>query len=149
MKGNSVMKNSAKFIKNQLVIMLVLVIMSFPICAANNSISVENSISPRFNNIINASLSISFSQSNVVSCSIGVNPNSNGTGISGIMKLFDSDGICLAVWSVSDYEGIIFQEFSYQGVYGETYTATFEGYAYGINGTQPDRLELSITDTCK
>ena len=143
MKGKQIMENIMKLIKAQLAIILTLVMMSFTICAA------DNSISPRFNNVINATLSVGFNADNVVFCSISVNQSSNGTGVSGIMKLFDSNGTCLAVWSVSDYERPIFQEFSHQGVYGETYTATFEGYAYGINGTQPDRLELSITDTCK
>ncbi|MBR3761796.1 MAG: hypothetical protein IKK59_03540 [Lachnospiraceae bacterium] len=149
MKGKLIVKNSVKILKAQMAILLALVMMSFTICAANNNISVAQSVSPRFNNVINATLSIGFNDDNVVFCSISVNQSSNGTGVSGIMKLFDSNGTCLAVWSVSDYEGIIFQEFSYQGVYRETYTATFEGYAYSNDGTPPDRLELSITDTCK
>ena len=143
MKGKQIMENIMKLIKAQLAIILTLVMMSFTICAA------DNSISPRFNNVINATLSVGFNADNVVFCSISVNQSSNGTGVSGIMKLFDSNGTCLAVWSVSDYERPIFQEFSHQGVYGETYTATFEGYAYRKDGTPPDRLELSITDTCK
>ena len=149
MKGKLIVKNSVKFLKAQMAILLALVMMSFTICAADNKISVAQSVSPRFNNVINATLSIGFNDDNVVFCSISVNQSSNGTGVSGIMKLFDSDGTCLAVWSVSDYERPIGAEFSHQGVYGETYTATFEGYAYSNNGTPPDRLELSTTNTCK
>ena len=111
---------------------LALLVTVMPVCASEASYS---TVTPRFNNM--------------VYCSISIEPYSNCTGISGIMKLFDSNGTCLAVWSVSDYERPIGAEFSHQGVYGETYTATFEGYAYSNNGTQPDRLELSTTDTCK
>ena len=117
-----------------------------PICANKTSYS---SVMPRFNNISNAMIGLGFDMDNMVYCSISIEPYSNCTGISGIMKLFDSNGTCLAVWSVSDYERPIGAEFSHQGVYRETYTATFEGYAYSNNGTQPDRLELSTTDTCK
>ena len=53
------------------------------------------------------------------------------------------------VWSVSDYDEPFFKEVSYQGEYGETYTATFGGYAYSNNGTPADRLDLSVTGTCK
>lgn len=125
---------------------LVLLVTVMPVCASEASYS---TVTPRFNNISAAMLGLGFDMDNMVYCSISIEPYSNCTGISGIMKLFDSNGTCLAVWSVSDYERPIGVEFSYQGVYRETYTATFEGYAYSNNGTQPDRLELSITDTCK
>ena len=143
------MNRKIRFIAKLLMVSISLQLTFLPVCAADNNIAVSSSVMPRFNNVINASLSIGFKENNMVYCSIGISPYLHCTGISGIMKLFDSDGTCLAVWSVSDYERPIFQEFSYQGVYGETYTATFEGYAYSNNGTQPDRLELSITDTCK
>lgn len=125
---------------------LALLVTVMPVCASEASYS---TVTPRFNNISAAMLGLGFDMDNMVYCSISIEPYSNCTGISGIMKLFDSNGTCLAVWSVSDYERPIGVEFSYQGVYRETYTATFEGYAYSNNGTQPDRLELSITDTCK
>lgn len=143
------MRITANFTRTLLAMVLALVMMSSPVYASGNLRSTYSSISPRFNNIINATLSIGFDMDNVVYCSIDVNPYSHGSGISGLMKLFDSNGTCLAVWSVSDYERPIGAEFSYQGEYGETYTATFAGYAYSNNQTAPDRLELSITDTCK
>lgn len=65
------------------------------------------------------------------------------------MKLFDSDGICIEIWFVSDYVKPILAEFAYQGEYGETYTLTFAGYAYSNNGTVTDRVELSAVGTCK
>ena len=132
--------------KSLVSMILALLVAVMPVCASETS---YNTVTPRFNNISTAILGLGFDMDNMVYCSINIEPYSNCTGISGIMKLFDSNGTCLAVWSVSDYERPIFQEFSYQGVYRETYTATFEGYAYSNNGTQPDRLELSITDTCK
>ena len=143
------MQGKMNCFKTLVTVALVLMIASMPVCATGNMVSTYSSVSPRFNNISAAFVTMGFRMNNMVYCSIDVEPYTNCTGISGIMKLFDSNGNCLDVWSVSDYERPIFQEFSYQGVYGETYTATFEGYAYSNNGTAPDRLELSITDTCK
>lgn len=140
------MKN--KFFKSLVIVMAVFIISATPVCAAVSRISGNDGIMPLFNNISSAALAIGFDENNVVYCSIDVDLHGSGTGISGIMKLFDSNGTCLNVWSVSDYEGLIFQEFSHQGVYRETYTVTFEGYAYGKNGSQPDRLELTATGTC-
>ena len=106
------------------------------------------SVQPRYNNVASAALTIGFDTNNVVYCCITVNQYSHGTGVSGIMKLFDSAGKCLAVWSVSDYEDPIGTENTYQGVYGETYTCTFFGYAYSNNQTPPDELDMSVTGTC-
>lgn len=143
------MKTKNNCIKFLLTIILTCVVTASPVHAAECRISNENTIMPRFNNISSVSLGMGFDANNVVYCTIDADLHGNGTGISGIMKLYDSNGTCLNVWSVSDYEGLIFQEFSHQGVYGETYTATFEGYAYGKSGSQPDRLELTVTSTCK
>ena len=85
---------------------------------------------------------------NVAYCGISVAPLLHGSGVSGLMKIFDSDGVCLEIWSVSDYVDPIMQEFTYQCEYGETYTVTFAGYAYSNNGTAADRLELSVSNTC-
>ena len=85
---------------------------------------------------------------NVAYCGISVAPLLHGSGVSGLMKIFDSDGVCLEIWSVSDYVDPIMQEFTYQCEYGETYTITFAGYAYSNNGTAADRLELSVSNTC-
>ncbi len=141
-------QKKTNFLKSLIVMIMLFAIGTLPVNAADGT-NTYNSISPYFNNISSAHLSIGFDENNIVYCSIGVIPYSNCTGISGIMKLFDSNGTCLAVWSVSDYERPIGVEFSHQGVYGETYTATFEGYAYSNNGTAPDRLEITVTDTCE
>lgn len=135
-----------RFTKTLIATILILTMMILPVSASGNA--TYSSISPRFNNIDTATLTISFDTNNVVYCSIDVNPYSHGSGISGLMKLFDSEGTCLKIWSVSDYQRPIFAEFSYQGEYGETYTATFAGYAYSNNQTAADRLELSVTGTC-
>lgn len=135
-----------RFFKTLIATILTLIITILPVSASGN-ISYSG-ISPRYNNIDSATLTISFDTNNVVYCSIDIDPYSHGSGISGLMKLFDSEGTCLEIWSVSDYQKPIFAEFSYQGVYGETYTATFAGYAYSNNQTAADRLELSVTGTC-
>ena len=103
---------------------------------------------PRFNNISNASLFMDFGTDYTVYIGLSVATYSHGSGVSGLVKLYDSDGVCLKIWSVSDYEKPIGVEFSYPGVEGETYTATFAGYAYSNNGTAADRLELECTATC-
>ena len=103
---------------------------------------------PRFNNISEAALFIDFDSNYTVYIGLSVTAYSHGSGVSGLVKLFDSEGTCLAIWPVSDYEKPISQEFTYPGVLGETYTATFAGYAYSNNGTAADRLELEITATC-
>ena len=133
-------KSSLKF-KTIVAVVLAMVMMTMPVCA-------EEAITPYFSNISRASLTIAFDTSNVVYCTLSVTPFSHGSGVSGLMKLFNSDGTCLEIWSVSDYEKPIAAENTYQGVYGETYTVTFEGYAYSNNGTAPDRLEISTTGTC-
>jgi hypothetical protein len=65
------------------------------------------------------------------------------------MRLYDSNNNELAIWPVSDYERPIGVEFTYQGVYGEEYTAVFTGYAYSNNGTAADRLELEVSAVCE
>ena len=135
------------FIKNIIAVMLVMVMSGTSICAAGNA-DAKSGIQPRYNNIGSAALTIGFDTNNVVYCCISVTPFNHGSGVSGIMKLFDSSGNCLAVWSVSDYERPIMVENTYQGVYGETYTCTFFGYAYSNNQTPPDELDMSVTDTC-
>ena len=135
------MKNFKKSILATLLAMLVL---CMPVCAAG-----ELEIQPYFNNVSSAQLTIGFDMNNVVYCNLSLTPYAHGSGVSGMMKLFDSTGSCIALWAVSDYDSPFIVEHTYQGEYGETYTVTFEGYAYSNNQTAPDRLELSVTATCE
>ena len=127
-----------KRILKVLLLVLVMVMFTIPVSAAT----------PRFNNIGDATLIIAFDRDYTVHIGLNVSTYSHGSGVSGLVKLFDSEGTCLAIWSVSDYEKPIGAEFTYPGVKGETYTATFAGHAYSNNGTASDRLELEITATC-
>lgn len=127
-----------KRILKVLTVALVMVMFTIPVSAAT----------PRFNNVSVASLLMDFDRDYTVYVGLNVAAYTHGSGVSGLVKLFDSEGTCLAIWSVSDYEKPISQEFTYPGVRGETYTATFAGYAYSNNGTAADRLELEYTATC-
>ena len=127
-----------KHILKVLAVILAMVMFTIPVSAAT----------PRFNNIGDASLFMGFDSNYTVYVGLAVDTYSHGSGVSGLIKLFDSEGTCLEIWSVSDYQKPISVEFSYPGVKGETYTATFAGYAYSNNGTAADRLELEITETC-
>ena len=127
-----------KRILKVLTVALVMVMFTIPVSAAT----------PRFNNVSVASLLMDFDRDYTVYVGLNVAAYTHGSGVSGLVKLFDSEGTCLAIWSVSDYEKPISQEFTYPGVKGETYTATFAGYAYSNNGTAADRLELEYTATC-
>ena len=127
-----------QMIKVVMTTILVMVLLTIPVCAAT----------PRFNNISNASISIGFDSSHTVYIGLSVTTYSHGSGVSGLVKLYDSTGTCLEIWSVSDYQKPIGAEFTYQGIKGETYTATFAGYAYSNNGTAADRLELEYSATC-
>ncbi len=126
-------------------IVLAVNIMILPVCAAD---SAGSSIQPYYAHTQSATLSIGFDMDNVIYCSLVVVPYSTGTGTSGLMKLYDSSGALLATWSISDYESPIAAEHTYQGKYGERYTVTYGGYVYGNNMTAPDRIDLSITDSC-
>ena len=127
-----------KRILKLLTVVLVMIMFTIPVSAAT----------PRFNNVSEATLFIDFDRNYTVYIGLSVDTYTHGSGVSGLVKLFDSEGTCLAIWPVSDYEKPISQEFTYPGVLGETYTATFAGYAYSNNGTAADRLELEITATC-
>ena len=139
--------NAGKFFwRTVLATVLALVITTVPIFASGDN--TVNVISPRYNNIGGYSFGIDFDENNVVTVSLSLSTYSHCSGVSGLVKLFDSSGTCLTAWSVSDYEKPISFSATYQGVRGETYTATFGGYAYSNNGTAPDRLDLTYTDTC-
>ena len=141
------MKVKRNVVRTIFTMLLVMNMMILPVYATGQS-DTAYSVQPRFNNIGSAALTIGFDTNNVVYCGLVVDTFNHGSGVSGIMKLFDSSGNCLAVWSVSDYERPIMVENTYQGVYGETYTCTFFGYAYSNNQTPPDELDMSVTDTC-
>ena len=141
------MRVRRKILKTLFVLQLVMSMTLLPVSATGQEMMIYN-MQPRYNNIGSVALTIGFDTNNVVYCGLVSDMFNHGSGISGIMKLFDSNGTCLAVWSVSDYERPIGVEHTYQGVYGETYTCTFFGYAYSNNQTPPDELELSITGTC-
>ena len=134
-----------KLLKTLLTLLITMNVLVTPVLASNGYTTIQ----PRYNNISGASISLGFDSNNVVYITVVVDTYTHGSGASGIVKLFDSDGNCLDVWSFSDYEKPIGMEFTYQGEYGETYTATFEGYAYSNNQTAPDRLEMSVTGTCR
>lgn len=141
------MRVRRKILKTLFVLQLVMSMALLPVSAAGQEMMTYN-IQPRYNNIGSVALTIGFDTNNVVYCGLVSDMFNHGSGISGIMKLFDSSGTCLAVWSISDYERPIMAENTYQGVYGETYTCTFAGYAYSNNHTPPDELELSVSGTC-
>ena len=132
-----------KIHKTVLAVFMTLCMACTPVCAFNGI-----TIQPYYNNVSSARLMIGFDMNNVVYCTLNLTPYTHGSGVSGMMKLFNSNGNCIAAWAVSDYNSPFIVENTYQGVYGETYTVTFEGYAYSNNQTAPDRLELSVTDTC-
>ena len=127
-----------KCILKALAVVLAMTLFTIPLSAAT----------PRFNNINNASLFMAFDSNYTIYVGLSVAAYTHGSGVSGLVKLFDSEGTCLAIWPVSDYEKPLSAEFTYPGVKGETYTATFAGYAYSNNGTPADRLELEYTATC-
>lgn len=136
----------SKLFKTIISIFMVMSMMAVPVSAARGDDMV---IQPYYSNISSAQIYITFDMSNVVYCGLSLTEYAHGSGVSGIMKLFNSNGNCIAAWSVSDYESPYAVENTYQGVYGETYTVTFEGYAYSNNQTAPDRLELSVTARCE
>ena len=82
-----------KRILKVLTIVLVMVMFTIPVSAAT----------PRFNNIGDAALIIAFDSDYTVYIGLTVATYSHGSGVSGLVKLFDSEGTCLAIWSVSDY----------------------------------------------
>ena len=127
-----------KRILKVLTVVLAMVLFTIPVSA----------VTPRFNNVSAALLLMDFDSNYTVYVGLSVATYTHGSGVSGLVKLYDSDGVCLEIWPVSDYEKPISAEFTYPGVKGETYTATFTGYAYSNNGTAADRLELEYTATC-
>ena len=142
------MKSLNKVLNKAITLFLIIAMTVLPVCAGGDGAS-STAVQPRYNNISSVVLSLEFDMNNVAYCGISVAPLLHGSGVSGLMKIFNSDGVCLEIWSVSDYVDPIMQEFTYQCEYGESYTVTFAGYAYSNNGTAADRLELSVTAICE
>lgn len=135
-----------RLVKNIITIVMILTMTIVPVCAAGDSATTV--VQPRYSNIGSVVLTLAFDESNVAHCCLSVDLCEHGSGISGLVKLFNSEGTCIKIWSVSDYEEPISNEFTYQCTYGETYTVTFEGYAYSNNQTPADRIEVSVSNTC-
>lgn len=129
-------------VKTIVAMLLAMIMMTIPVCA-KGAVS-----SPMYGNIAAVRLTISFDKNNTVYCGLVVTPYPHCSGISGMMKLYDGNNNCLAVWPVSDYERPFADENTYPGTYGETYVVTFTGYAYSNNGTTADRLDMSIEGKC-
>ena len=136
----------SKLLKTIISLFMIMSMMTVPVSAARGD---GMGIQPYYNNVSSAQICITFDMNNVVYCGLSLTPYTHGSGVSGMMKLFNSNGTCIAAWAVSDYDSPFIVENTYQGVYGETYTVTFEGYAYSNNQTAPDRLELSVTARCE
>lgn len=135
-----------RILKTIIAVILVMTITIVPVYAADTG---DFGIQPYYTHTESVALTIGFDKNNVVYCGLSVFTYSTGTGTSGLMKLFDSTGTCLEIWSVSDYVEPIMAENTYQGEYGEKYTVTYGGYVYSNNMTAPDRIDLSASGTCK
>ena len=96
------------YMKAIIAVLLAMVMVTMPVCAADD-IGLGG-IQPYYNNIASAQLTIGFDTNNVVYCTLIFDPYSHGSGVSGLMKLYDSSDTCLAIWSVSDYERPIAQQ---------------------------------------
>ena len=104
-------------------------------------------VEARYNNISTALLNLGFDRNNVAYCNISITPFSNCTGMEGYMRLLDSNGQHVASWNVYDYTEPYMIEKTAQVQYGQTYTLTLQGYAYGT-GQLFDDIVLSVTATC-
>lgn len=139
------MKVQKKLYKVIIAIILAMNIAVLPVYAMD---SATTYIEPRYNNIFSAALTLGFDSNNVAYCTFSLTPYANCTGCDGMMRLFDSSGTQLKSWSISDYTEPYKVEKTWQCEYGETYTLTFQGYAYG-SGTTYDDIELSVSDKCE
>ena len=80
-----------KHILKVLAVILTMVMFTIPVSAAM----------PRFNNIGDASLFMGFDSNYTVYVGLAVDTYSHGSGVSGLIKLYDSDGTCLEIWSAA------------------------------------------------
>ena len=131
-----------------LIAILSMNIMVMPVYAGQiKSVSIDLK-SPRYNNISTASLYLGYDANNVASCSIVVTPFPNCSGISGMMRLLDSNGNAVGSWAVTDYESPYSVTRTCQCQAGKEYTLTFQGYAYSNDGTMFDDIVLEIKNIC-
>ena len=133
-----------KLYKILLAFVVVMNIMVVPISASND---IVRSAQARYNNIFAAELTLAFDKNNIAYCNISLMPYSNCTGLEGYMRLLDSNGRHVASWNLYDYTDPYMIEKTAQVQYGQTYTLTFQGYAYGT-GQLFDDIVLSVTATC-
>ncbi len=133
-----------KILKALLVTMIAFNVMILPISAANKS---TTNVAPCWNNINASTLIIGFDENYIGYLNFSLVPYGHCTGFSGAMKLYDSAGNMLKSWAITDQESPYGVEKTYQCQYGETYTLTFDGYAYGTNSMY-DEIHMSVTDTC-
>ena len=134
-----------RFCKLLLIAILSMGTMTMPVYAGQiKSVSMDL-ISPRYNNILDITLALSFDANNVAECKISVLPKGNCSGISGMMRLLDSNGNVLGSWAVTDYESPYSVTRTCQCEAGKEYKLTFQGYAYGNNGAMFDDFELEVT----
>ena len=145
-----------KLVKTLLAMILAIQFGVLPVAAADNLVTQNsvtqvltvNGITPYYNNVSAATLTIGFDMNNTVYCGFVIVPYDNCSGFSGVMKLYDSSGTRLKSWAITDYDRPYSVENTYQGVYGETYTVTFQGYAYNNAGGMYDDLYLEVTGHC-
>lgn len=131
-----------------LIVMLAMSGMVMPVYARQiRSVSMDLK-SPRYNNISSVTLSLGFDANNVASCSIGVTPFPNCSGISGLMRLLDSNGNMVGSWAITDYESPYSVTRTCQCQAGKEYALTFQGYAYSNDGTIFDDIVLEVKNTC-
>ena len=138
------MKLQKKLCRMIAVALLAINMMVLPVLAADE---VVTCVEPRYNNVFSATLALGFDSNHVAYCELSLNPYANCTGFDGIMRLYDSTGTQLKSWSISDYDSPYCVEKTWQCKYGETYTLSFQGYAYGTGSTYDD-INLSLSDIC-
>lgn len=131
-----------------LLTMVILNSMAVPVYASQSVTTTIELMSPRFGNISEVTLSLSFDANNVAYCNIRVIPFPNCSGISGMMRLLDSSGNVVGSWAVTDYESPYSITRTAQCQAGKEYRLTFQGYAYSNDGTIFDDLVMEARNTC-
>ena len=94
------MKSLNKVLSKAITLFLIIAMTVLPVCAGGDGASFT-AVQPRYSNIGSATLSLEFDMNNVAHCGISVAPLPHGSGVSGLMKIFDSDGVCLEIWSAA------------------------------------------------
>ncbi len=128
-----------------LIAVLIVNTMIMPIYAGQVKSVSMNLMSPRYNNISEVTLGLSFDSNNIAYCDIGVIPFQNCSGISGMMRLLDSNGNAVGSWAVTDYESPYSVTRTCQCQAGKEYTLTFQGYAYSNDGTIFDDIVIEVS----